>query len=462
MISHTILEKKLPPFSGLVLVVMLLITISWLTGNVVLFGTRAATGGVPQKIQITNISDTSFTVVYQTDEPVLGSLRYGTNDSLGNVGLDDRDQLINKPTEHRMHHITVKNLTPGSKYVFEIASGDGTYKNNNRLYEVSTAPALTAKTTESALKGQVTLKDGSIPIEGIVQVATDTSQTLTALLQPDGSYQIPFKTLRTRDLIAWAPLTATTQLRVQVATPTEQSLATLLTGQSNPAPLMVLSKNYDFSLDSSLAADEQATESAAPTVNLPVPVDTTQVSSPTITVPEKDQKFNDPQPMFSGKALPNSNVAIVMQAQQPIEAIVQADANGNWEFKPAAPLEPGNYIIMVGSADDTGAIKQVTQSFSILTQGSQFVEPSISPPLIQDPLPASPSAALPEPSPTEEPTPTPTNTPTPTFPIASSSAAPIDGNANPPVPNSGSSTLLFGFIGILLSAGVGTLLFFFL
>jgi hypothetical protein len=468
--AHTFWEKKLPPFSGLVLVAVLMMTISWLTGNVVLFGTKAATEGVPKNVQITNITDTSFTITYQTDAPVLGSIGYGTNDSLGNIGLDDRDQILNKATEHRMHHITIKSLTPGSKYIFEISSGGSKYKNNDAHYEVVTAPSITAQTTPALLKGQVTLDDGTIPIEGIVQITAETSQILTALLKPDGSYEVPLQSLRNRDLAAWTPLTAATELQVTVSTPTQQSTAVLLADQVNPAPLMVLSKNYDFSIDDTQLAATEATGSALPG-DLTVPVDTAQVTSPTITTPEKDQSFNDLQPMFEGKALPGSEVTLTIQSQEIVEVVVQSDASGNWQFRPTLPLAPGNHILTIKSPDVQGVLQSVSQPFTVFAQGTQFIEPSISPPPLPTPVQqATPSATptlLPEPSPTIEPTPTAAFiSPAPTI---SGGFDPNDPNnqnngtnGNPPVPNSGSSAWLIGLVGIFISAGVGTLLFFFI
>jgi hypothetical protein len=484
-IPNKIWERKLPPFSGLVLVAALLVTITWLTRNVVLFGTQAATGAEPKKVQVTNISDTSFTVTYQTDDLMLGSVGYGTNDSLGNIGLDDRDQAINHTTEHKMHHITIKNLTPGSKYIFEIASGGTRYKNNDAFYEVTTAPALSAQTNKPPIvKGQVTLDDGAIPIEGIVQVSTDTSQIFTALLGPDGSYEIPLVSLRSIDLANWASINGSTKLNIVVSDPTQQSTAVVLADQANPAPLMTLSKNYDFSIASDASGSAEASGSATTQpIDLPVPVDTAQVSSPTIITPKKDQAFNDPQPIFAGKALPNTEVSITIQSKEILEAIVQSDANGNWEFRPTLPLVPGKYIMMIKSVDAQGTLQSPTQTFTVFAEGSQFIEPSISPPFLPTPMPASPSASLPTPTVTLAPSPTNAPAPTSTGISPAPSYGPNDPNdpnnpnnwtnpnspyyrgnntTNPPVPNSGNTEWIFGFMGILITAGVGTLLFFFI
>lgn len=465
---NNILEKKLPPFSGLVLVIMIFAITTWLTSNVVIFGTKAATGGVPQQVQVTNISETSFTVTYRTDSPVLGSVNYGTDKTLGKIAFDDRDKVTNKTAEHYLHHITISNLTPGTKYVYEIVSGDATYKNNDVAYDVMTAPKLTTSSGNNTkvVKGNVTLEDGSIPIEGIAQVATDTSQTFTVLLKQDGSYEIPLRLLRSNNLSTWETITDTTKLHVTVANPTQQATADLLASQSDPAPPMILSKNYDFLIDTS-DQSTQSSGSAVPEVDLPDLVDTAQVTSPRISIPRENQKFTDGQPRFEGKAVAGNDVGILIELpDQPLEATVQADANGNWNFRPELPLEAGNYTITIRSLNSEGVLQTVNQSFSVLSEGSQFVEPSISPALIVSPAPAPSTAELP-PIPSVIDTPTPTITPIPTLPLPSISgdgngSGSGQGNGNPMVPDSGSPALLIGFLGILISAGIGTFLFLFI
>lgn len=468
-VPRSIWEKKLPPFSGLVLVLAILISITWMTSNVVLFGTRAAIGGEPQKVQITNISDTSFTVSYQTEAPVLGSVRYGINTSLGQSILDDRDQLVNKAVDHRVHYFTVKNLTPGTKYLFEISSGGETYKNNGELYEVATAPPLTAQAkSHPPLTGQVELEDGTVPVEGVAYVTGAGSQMLSALLKPDGSYEIPLQNLRKTDLTSWAFLTETTPLNVNIEAAAQQSTAVVLAGQTLNTPLMILSKDYDFSLATDASSSATASGSGAvQPVNLPIPQDTTLVTSPKITVPIAGHTFNDSQPMFEGKAVPGTAVEVVMEMQPEISAVIQADEFGNWKYRPEAPLSPGNQTIIIKAQDSQGAQQSISQSFTVAAQGSQFVEPSISPP-VQLPTPVELPTATPgptiEPTATEAPTPTiaPTLTPDPNATM-SPTIDPNAGKGVPNVPDSGTSTAwIFGIAGVVFAAGVGALLFFFI
>jgi hypothetical protein len=463
-IRTSVWEKKLP-LSGLILVIALLATIGVLTSNAVLVGTKAAVGATPKKVQVTNVSDTSFTVSYLTDDPQLGSLTYGKDSSLGSTMLDDRDQPINNPAKHRLHYITIKNLTPGTKYNYAITSGGDTFKDNDNFFEVTTAPVITASASAQApLKGKVTLDDGTIPVEGIVSVSADNSQTVSALLRQDGSYEVPLNTVRTQDLSANTSYSEDTLLHITIADPQHQSVAEVTAKEAGNVPMMTLSKNYDFSASST---DTEASASAAITpVTLPS-TDSAPVTAPEITTPKTDQSFSNLQPTFDGKAVAGSTVDITIQSQDEITATVTADTNGNWQYTPQNALSAGKHTIIIKSPDAQGLLKTISQSFTVFAEGSQFVEPSISPPPLPTPVLAPPTPASASPT-LEEPTPSPTPTiePTPTPTIAVTPAPQPSGNPGNSgggvTPNTGNESWLFGVAGLIFAAGAGALLFFFI
>jgi hypothetical protein len=146
---------------------------------------------------------------------------------------------------------------------------------------------------------------------------------------------------------------------------------------------------------------------------------TTIPTAPVITVPEKDETFTDSQPMFKGKALPETNVIITIQSQ-PINATVKADNFGNCEYRPETPLEPGQHTLTINAPDSEGLIQTLTQPFTVYAQGSQFVDPTAGPllsitPSISPftPTPVQPTATLiPTAAPTATPSATPIVTPT--------------------------------------------------
>lgn len=488
--KNNLLNKKLPSLLSIVLVSVSLVTISWLSGNIILFGTKAATANVPKNVQISNISDSSFTVSYTTDEKVFGTIAYGKDKNLGGVGIDDRDQLLGKPVAHRVHHITVQGVNPSTTYYVSIASGDETFMNNKDFYHVTTAPpSLDKPTAQPPLAGKVTLDDGSIPNEAIAYVKTDSSQLLSTVLKPDGSYLIPLNSMRKVDFSSYVAFSPLTKLDIQIISPTLQSSLSTLAGQANPVPLIILSKNYDFSLEdrfSAFSASDSATasDSASPadSPGLPDIVDTTIVTTPQITTPKEAQTFTDQQPRFSGKTIPNADVEVIINSGTEQRATVQSDGYGNWSFRPSTPLDAGNHSITINSPDADGFMQQITNSFTVYAEGGQFIEPSVLPSVSPTARPTS------IPRPTTQPTTQPTVQPTLPTAVPTINSSPTglgNGNGNgtggngqggtgtssltpgngqngptsPPIPRSGNEMVTIAAFASVISLIIGGILF---
>ena len=441
-----LLNKRLPAYTGfLVLLAALGITV-FFSRNAVTTVTKATVGSVPKDIHISNVSDTSFTISYITDATVVGTIAYGKDASTADIALDDRDQQTGKPIEHQIHFITVKNLTPSTTYYYVLVSGSQKIDNNGKPFEIATAQPLTSPAKDQpTLSGTVALADGSSPTEGIVYVSTNGSQQMAALIAPDGSYHLPLTTMRTNTFALQAQLLPDTILALQAVTATQQSSAKVIVSNATQVPKIVLEQNYDFTLNTETASDSGniATGAAFPIFATPQPV-----SSPEITSPTDTQTYNDQQPTFSGRALPNAEVSITIQSQQEISTKVQSDGSGSWEFRPPVVLDPGQHTITIKSLDASGVLQTITRSFTVYAAGSQFVEPSISPI-------ASPSATV---APIEPPTPTvapsPTASPSPKF-----AATPTLGPTRGPLSPTGSSAVMIGVMGTVFAIGIGLALF---
>jgi hypothetical protein len=454
---NTIWEKRLPAFSGIFVLLFAIGITVLLSRNTALFVTKATVGSVPKDIQVSNISDTSFTVSYTTDQTATGVVAYGTAQSLGDVALDERDQQTGKPTEYRVHFITIKNLSPASKYYYTITSGTQTVTNGDAPYEVTTAAADAKQPAEqTTLTGIVALDNGTFPTEGIVSVSTNTSQVLAALISPDGTYKLPLTPLRSKDVSTYLALMPNDKLNLKINSSDLQSAATLLYSQAANVPRMVLSKTYDFTLNpdplTSLVATDSA-QIATKSAGFPVFDQIAPVTAPEITSPTNAQQLKDQQPLFKGRALPSADIEITINSSKEITAKLQSDSNGVWEFRPPIALDPGKHTISIKSLDASGIMQTVTNSFTVYAAGSQFVEPSISPVEVSPTIPITPTlVALPSPTITPSPTEVATPSASPTLIVQ-----PTRGTLDP----TGSSSVVIGIVGAVLAVGIGALLFFF-
>lgn len=411
--GRTIWDKRLPAYSGIIVLLLVLGLTVMLSRNTAQFATRATVGSVPKNIQVSNITPTSFTVSYTTDELALGTLAYGQQPTLGTVAIDTRDMQVGEPSEHRVHYFTVQNLQPGTRYYFSITSGAQVVTDNDSPFEVTTAIPSTSPPANPTVAGSVALDDGSFPAEGVVYVSAETSQLISALVQPDGRFSIPMNELRTKDLTTYLPLIGSTKLQLQITNGSLQSSAEVMADEANEIPKIVLSKDYNYTLDTGAIDASNSAEPASESAEFPMFDEPVSVTTPEIAVPEENQQFRDTQPLFKGKALPNTAIQLIIQAKKEVEVSLTSDENGYWEFRPPVELEPGNSSITISSVDVNGTLQKLSRSFVVNAQGSQFVEPSVSP-IETTPTKAPPItptvASLP--SPTFEPSPTATPSPT--------------------------------------------------
>jgi hypothetical protein len=451
------LDKKLPAFTGFFVLLIALGTTVFLSGNAVLFVTKATVGTDPKNIQLSNLAATSFTISYTTDAPATGSITYGTDTTLSEIALDDRDQQASGAAEHQIHFITVKNLTPGTKYYYAILSGSQKEENNGTPFTISTSAVSQTQSASQTLAGSVSLSDGSIPAESIVYVTANNAEQLATLVSADGSYQLPLSDLQSNQASQAGSLPPDTVLQLQAVTATQQSSAKVLLSQADLVPKIIIPQNYDFTLGTSQNPQLQqsvGSGSAFPVLSTPAPV-----SSPEITTPTDDQAFKDQQPLFTGRALNNTEVDITIHSTQEISTKVISDGSGIWQFRPPVTLAPGGHTITISSLDVSGIVQTVTRSFTVYASGSKFVEPSVSP--ISPTVNTNPTAI---PTPTTAPTSTPTMTPTepatptiiPTAPVTQKTTAPT----SVPVPKTGSSAAITGLFAGVSILSIGALLIF--
>lgn len=468
-LRNTIWNKRLPSILGLFFLVFAFGTITWLSRNAILFGTKAAVDDTPKNVVISNISDTSFTVSYVTDTNTVGTVTFGPTAKPTQIAFDDRDKAQGAAQPHTVHYITIQGLLPATDYFFTITSGSKTYTNKSAPYEALTGPDL-AKTSTSKvlLSGKVNLDDGSVPPEAIATITSNKSQILSVLVGSDGTYSINLANLRTKDLLSVLTLDPKTILSLQLMANTVQSHVSLLTSQANPVPLVTLSKDYDFTvsdqpLTSSPVASASGTPAAFPNV------EDQNGSSPQITTPTSNEGFKDQQPLFEGNAVPNKDVEITIQSNQEITTTVSADANGKWQYRPQQPLAPGKHTITIRTVDADGIIRTLSQSFVVYAAGSEFTEPSISPSPANTTTPTSTPTTIPSATPTSKPTstPVPTKANATTTPTATATPTPtkaigitISPTKKPvPLPVTGNMTLVPTVLTIGLVVAVGALLF---
>ncbi|MCL5438673.1 MAG: Ig-like domain-containing protein [Patescibacteria group bacterium] len=453
--KNNIWRKRIPTLLGLFLIIIGITVTSILVKNGTIFVSKASPTNTPKNVRITNVSEISFTVSYETDASVLGSISYGETSNLGSTALDTRDQQSGNVAAYKLHYFMVRGLKPSAKYFFNIVSGQDTFQNNETLFEITIAPNIEASpSAQQPIVGKVIMPDGTNPQEAIVYITIPKAQTTSTIVKGDGSYIIPLNALRTDDLKSFFPISKDTKLQMLAIGPSARSNVKLFANQINVVPTITLSKDYDFTTGNSPINVSEEESSASANVNFPA-FSANQVSNKNaeILTPKDEEKFTDQQPLFKGVASPGASIKLIIHSDENIQTQVIVDNKGNWSFRPQKTLSPGQHTVSIIAPDKFGVLKTITQSFTVYAQGSQVNEsatPSATPTIK---ITSTPTPILSTPSPTQIPSPTLTPTPTITqAPVAS--ATPTLAPAKP-----GSSSAIIGAIAAIATTTIGVLLF---
>ncbi len=437
-------KTQIPTIAGILLIIAGIAVTTLITQKGVPFISNASPSETPQNIRVTNITDASFTVSYKTAGSVLGSISYGT------IGTILNNTALSDIKEQTLHAISVKNLSPSTLYFFRITSGQSAYLDSGKPFTVTTGPKITDIPPANPKVSGTVLFQSNDAKHALVYVTTANAQVLSTDVKPDGSFSLLLNTLRTNDLQSYLPLSASIPLTLLITGDNTQSQVTILPGQVSAVPSILLSQSYDFTASNNPISTPSAIAGFPLFSTSP-----SEIASPQILTPTKDEGFTDHKPQFSGTASPSAQVTIEIHSYEQIQTQVQANKNGTWTYRPQTALSPGNHTITITSRDQFGILKTITQNFVVYAEGSQVGQS------------ATPSATL-TPSITNAPTPLPTSilsptliptvTPSVTSVIPTTILFPTPPHTSSQMPNPGNSVALYAGIPAFIATSFGIFL----
>ncbi|MDO8498704.1 MAG: fibronectin type III domain-containing protein [bacterium] len=188
-------EVKIPTLLGLgVLLTGLVIGVFLVTQNQSL-KSRASQPLNLQNMALVNLSDTQASVYWQTDQESTGFVQAGTTPSLDLTFKDERD--LQPPQNHRLHFVTLKNLTPQTTYYYKIHSGAGTYPAGNPL-TFTTAASLPLFNYNPLVS--TVINNSSQPVsEALVTLEIPGAQKLATITKLGGNFILPLTGIKTAD-----------------------------------------------------------------------------------------------------------------------------------------------------------------------------------------------------------------------------------------------------------------------
>ncbi len=373
-------RKNIPTILGLLVLFVGLIAGVFLvqSTNTNSFLPRATPQTTPKNLKITNVTDTSFTVSWQTDANTVGFARYGTNaTNLTQTSNDDRDQTSGSTGLFKTHHVTVRSLTPNTTYYFKLGTGSRElYDNNGAPYTTTTTTAISAQAR--TIYGQVSLASGSPAAGALIYVSADNLAPMSAIVQSSGSWVLSLAQARTKDLKSAAPLTPETPLSLLVLSPldTTTSVVTATLANSQPVPQITLGQNQDFT-SQQVAATPAPGATVAPATPAPADVQskfTSALLAPptesstnklTITYPTTDgELLTVNAPELKGGAPAASRVTLSLKGKTTQTSTVTTDPSGIWTYTPLTKLTNGSYTLTATSTIE-GTRQTATRTFTV-------------------------------------------------------------------------------------------------
>jgi hypothetical protein len=469
-----ILHTRIPTLFGFfILFASLWITLFSLRDRITITS-KASPDTIPHNIELANISDSSFSVIFVTTLPTKGYISLIKSDGTTNLILDDRDKSSGNAGNYSSHLVTVNRLSADTEYAFKIVVNGKDYLNNGNFFTVRTKkiPALSPP-SQSPIFGKILRPDGTNASDALVVLSANNVESLAVLTNDKGEYLIPTNSLRNQNG-DYFTVNPKTELSIAAYWKNLVSELTTTYADTSSIPTITLSNEYEFVDKYQLT---QNTPSGELTLERNTPL-SSALEDFTISVPSQNEKFVDKKPQFKGTAPTATQLSLLIDTQT---IPINPNSSGAWSYRPTNNLSQGQHTISLQGVNSTGKTVKVTRNFEIFPEGSQVVEsatPSATPrvtptqtlkPTIT-PTPTIKAATIPTnaptaiPIPTTIPSPTPTKNPTPTLQPSHTPTGTIvpSSTSQKPPPEKMPAGSNYAFLGLIFSGfiiGAGTLLF---
>lgn len=397
-------NQRMPTVFALILLIVSIAISTLFVQQGINYISRATNDTQPLNLMVTNITDTSFTVVFTTTGFVDGQVVLKDAQIGSSLIPDDRDKKNGAQNKYYSHHITVPNLMPNTSYSFQLLVGGKDYTDPS--YTVTTGPKIANQPpNQNPIFGKVLMTDGLPASDTLITVTTAGAQRISGFTNDKGEFMIPLNSFRSSNNANYFTIQNNTLFSVNAY---RQNLSAIVTADYNLAqnlPPITLLQSYSF-----ITSDQsQATASS----QLQLPENLANRGNISINFPKEGQNISDSRPLFNGSALPNQQVKVTID-NTPSQNL-NSTTGGGWSYRPDTDFSQGAHTITIETPDSTNRTVKITRNFTLLPLGSQVAES------------ATPSATVtPKPSPTTAPTSIPTPTPT-----LSANATPIPTAAQP-------------------------------
>lgn len=437
-------KSKIPTILGILILLGGVFAGVILLKNTQIFKIGANPTAIPKDVRVSNLSDSSATVSWTTEDQTTDFISYGTSPNIGTiVNESEGDQKF------FTHSITMTGLNPETNYYFKINSNGTTHDNNGIPWQFSTGKALSISQASIPISGSVITASGQ-PEKRAILYVTVGGYVISTLTSDNGTFVLQLGSVRTTDLSTYAQIdSAKTLLEISVTTEKgEKATAKIFPQSANPIPTLIVGQDQDF-------RSLQPTGSGQnPNADLNLPEAATAESkfdvskvkidpSKTVTLDSinEGETVTSDKPQFFGDGPTGEKITITVHSETEIAGTTTVLSNGSWNWSPPTNLSEGPHTVTISWIDTSGITRTLTRNFVV--QAGE--------------LPAFVASSSATPTSTKSPTPAPTKSPSPLPVKITPTATPTGSSAATPaaLPQSGSLTPTI----LLFMMGLGVLTF---
>ena len=172
-------KKTILMAGGGILAIVVVGIVVWQMGAIRTFFGEATGGAKPQGVRVANISANSAAISWQTTEPVVGQVEYGTTPGSFLLRATETSPTTN-------HNVSLSPLLPETIYYFRIRVGEEIYDDNGAPYSFTTKEAV-AKMPSPGVSPALPLISPTVVISR--PTATPT-QNLSPVISPTEKYTL--------------------------------------------------------------------------------------------------------------------------------------------------------------------------------------------------------------------------------------------------------------------------------
>ena len=164
---------------GGILAIVVVGIVVWQMGAIRTFFGEATGGAKPQGVRVANISANSAAISWQTAEPVVGQVEYGTTPGSFLLRATETSPTTN-------HNVTLSPLLPETIYYFRIRVGEEIYDDNGAPYSFTTKEAV-AKMPSPGVSPTLPLVSPTVVIS---RPTVTPTQNLSPVISPTEKYTL--------------------------------------------------------------------------------------------------------------------------------------------------------------------------------------------------------------------------------------------------------------------------------